>query len=95
MSVLEKRLQVLLDADRFARLEAESRSTGRSVGAIVRGAIDLHFAHLGAEATRAAAAHRLLELTDATSGAEPDWAETKALLEGSSLKGLDVPSGRP
>lgn len=62
MSALERRLQVLLDEDRYARLEAESRATGRSMGAIVRGAIDLHFD------ADIEAGHRLLERTADPSG---------------------------
>lgn len=80
MSLLERRLQVLLDADRFARLEAESRSTGKSVGSIVRGAIDLHFAAEDAVDVRAAAAARLLAATEQPVGVEPEWRESKAAL---------------
>ncbi len=68
MSALERRLQVLLDEDRYARLEAESRATGRSMGAIVRGAIDLHFdADIEVELRREAG-RRLLERTADPSG---------------------------
>jgi len=44
MSALEKRLQVLLDEDRMARLAAEAKQSNRSVGAIVREAIDMRWA---------------------------------------------------
>lgn len=82
MSVLDHRLQVLLDAERLARLEAESRATGRSMGAIVRGAIDLHYARDDESAVRMEAARRLLErAATRTSGREPDWAEAKASFE--------------
>ncbi|GMA33160.1 hypothetical protein [Litorihabitans aurantiacus] len=81
MSLLEKRLQVLLDDERFRRLESESAATGRSVGSIVRSAIDLHFATNGGGDARAAAARRLLEATAAPeAGTEPDWAESKAAI---------------
>lgn len=80
MSALERRLQVLLDAERFARLEAESASTGRSIGAIVRTAIDQHFSTASLERTRAAAGRRILAATATPSGVEPDWAESKATL---------------
>lgn len=80
MSVLERRLQILIDRERFARLEAESRETGRSIGSIVRAAIDLHFDSASADAARAAAAHRLLEATSSPAGAEPAWAESKAAI---------------
>lgn len=91
MSTLEKRLQVLLDQERFRRLERESAATGRSVGAIVRSAIDLHFASTSATATRSAAARRLLEATSGTAGPEPDWAVSKRAIEQSrALDDSDV-----
>jgi Ribbon-helix-helix protein, copG family len=37
---LTRRLQVLLDEERYARLERRSEETGASVGALVRRAID-------------------------------------------------------
>ncbi|PWD51243.1 antitoxin [Serinibacter arcticus] len=82
MSTLERRLQVLLDQDRFARLEAESATTGRSIGSIVRTAIDQHFSTAGVELARAAAARRILDATAETDGREPDWAESKAAIVG-------------
>ncbi len=83
MSALERRLQVLIDDERFARLEAESRGTGRSVGAIVRGAIDVHFAAADGVSVRSSAAHRLLARSIVPHGVEPDWAESKAAIVGS------------
>ena len=41
MSVLERRLQILLDGARYERLAREAEATGHSVAAIVREAIDL------------------------------------------------------
>lgn len=38
--MFNRRLQVLLDEDRFTRLERRSLETGTSVGALVRSAID-------------------------------------------------------
>lgn len=78
MSTLERRLQVLLDEERFELLAAESRRSGRSVGSIVRSAIDVHFSTAHVAAGRAAAAHRLLsrEFT----GSEPDWVQSKAAI---------------
>jgi predicted DNA-binding protein len=40
MSSLSRRVQVLLDDERAARLDQESARTGRSVGALIRTAID-------------------------------------------------------
>lgn len=83
MSALGRRLQVLVDDARFERLEAESRTTGRSVGAIVRSAIDQHFTATDGVTLRSSAAHRLLERTVAPSDIEPEWAESKAVIIGS------------
>ena len=85
MSALERRLQILVDDERFARLEAESRNTGRSVGAIVRGAIDVHFEATAGVSVRSSAAHRLLERTAVPDGVEPDWAESKVAILGSRV----------
>lgn len=82
MSVMERRLQLLLDQERYARVEAEARRSGRSVAAVIREAIDFRFdVDLRAE-QRSAAARRLLELTaEPDPGPEPNWAETKAAME--------------
>ncbi|HWL01467.1 MAG TPA: hypothetical protein VNQ52_03735 [Microbacteriaceae bacterium] len=40
MGTLERRVQVLFDADRYARLEQEAQRTGQSVGAYIRAAVD-------------------------------------------------------
>lgn len=80
MSVLERRLQVLVDQRRFALLEQESRLTGRSVGSIVRAAIDDHFAVDVDAARRAEAAARFLAYPgDPRPGA--DWDQLKAEYE--------------
>ena len=41
MSGLERRVQLLLDADRYERIAAEAKRTGHSVNAVIRDAIDL------------------------------------------------------
>lgn len=76
MSVLERRLQVLLDEQRFALLTDESRRTGRSVGAIVRDAIDRHF-ELADVASQRAAAVAFLLAQPAGEGPAEDWADAK------------------
>lgn len=43
MSVMERRLQLLLDAERYARVSREAESSGRSVAAVIREAIDFRF----------------------------------------------------
>jgi hypothetical protein len=80
MSTLERRLQVLLDQGRWAQLTEESERTGRSVGAIVRGALDRHFAVADVQAQRAAAIEWLLARPAGTGPAD-DWADTKTALE--------------
>ena len=71
MSTLERRLQLLLDQERYERVAAEARESGRSVNAVIREAIDAHYPP-GAEA-RSAAWTRFL---DATAVPEPGPAET-------------------
>lgn len=71
---LDQRLQVLIDADRLARLRSESERTGAPIGAIVREAIDVR---LGVdEADRRAAIQALLD-QPLLEGTEPDWEESK------------------
>ncbi|HEY0118208.1 MAG TPA: hypothetical protein VGC04_05455 [Cellulomonas sp.] len=80
MSTLERRLQVLLDQRRWTQLAQESARTGRSVGAIVRGALDQHFAVADVQAQRAAAIEWLLA-RPAGNGPADDWADTKKAFE--------------
>ncbi len=83
MHILSRRLQVLVDDERYERLRRESERTGAPVGAIVRDAIDAALARGSDPRTVGAAAGRLLE-------AEPmpveDWGEMK-------LRMLDEMSG--
>ncbi|WP_416339635.1 ribbon-helix-helix protein, CopG family [Propionicimonas sp.] len=76
MSRLERRLQILLDDERYRLLESEAERTNESIGEIVRQAIDLRFAD---EWTiRISAAERLLALPVTPDGPEPSWASVKA-----------------
>lgn len=59
MSTLTRRLQILLDEDRYSRLERLARRRGASVATIVREAIDAAFPH--DEPDRAEAARRVLD----------------------------------
>ena len=43
MSILTRRLQILIDEDRFKRLERAARKSNRSVAAAVREAIDVAY----------------------------------------------------
>lgn len=40
---MERRLQLLLDRERYARVEDEARRSGRSVSAVIRSAIDVAY----------------------------------------------------
>lgn len=72
-------MQILLDNDRYERLEREARESGRSVASLVREAIDLRFS--SGQGVRTAAGRRLMaEFTD-DAEAEPSWAQSKAELE--------------
>lgn len=66
MSVMERRLQLLLDADRYAKVAQEAERSGRSVAAVIREAIDLRFPE--DDGPRADAARALLELTAQPAG---------------------------
>lgn len=53
MSQLTRRTQILLDEDRYARLERRAGETNRSIAALVREAIDVVYPERGAERERA------------------------------------------
>ncbi len=76
MAVFSRRTQLLLDEERYARLEREARRTGRSVAALVREAIDVRFGGEGEAQSRRAAATALLA-TPRPTDREPDWAEVE------------------
>lgn len=59
MSMLDRRLQVLIDEDRWARLEREAGRRGVSVAVLVREAIDERFP--GDAETRRAALQAVLD----------------------------------
>lgn len=71
MSLMERRLQILLDEKRYDRLTGEAERTGRSVAAVVREAIDMRFPDDGGQA-RADAARTLLSLSDMDVSNPPD-----------------------
>lgn len=59
---MERRLQLLLDADRYARVAGEAERSGRSVAAVIREAIDFRFPDAG-DTGRMQAAVDLLHLS--------------------------------
>jgi predicted transcriptional regulator len=78
MSTMERRLQLLLDQERYDRVAAEAKASGRSVNAVIREAIDHRF--VSGDDERAAAVQRLLAL-EPDAGEAETWAEVKASLE--------------
>jgi len=72
--MLNRRLQVLVDDERFELLARESERTGAPVGELVRRAIDREFSQGGRGAERERAGRELLALpSPAGDGLEPDW----------------------
>jgi Ribbon-helix-helix protein, copG family len=76
MPQLTRRLQVLIDDDRYERLRREAERTGAPIGAIVRSAIDERVGSDSGRAERRAAADRILN-APRPPGREPDWEEQK------------------
>jgi GrpB-like predicted nucleotidyltransferase (UPF0157 family) len=76
MFMLTRRLQILLDEDRYERVERESRRTNRSVAATIRHALDLAYPP-DAERRRAA----LARILAAAPMDVPDVAELKREIE--------------
>jgi hypothetical protein len=76
MSMLDRRLQVLIDEDRWARLEREAERRKVSVSSVVREAIDERYPH-DAERRRVA----LQAVLDAEPMAVPDPDELRRELE--------------
>ncbi len=74
MAELGRRLQVLLDDERYHRLQRESERSGAAVGELVRRAIDREYP--SDLERRAAAAERLLGASPPP-GPEPDWEAVK------------------
>lgn len=80
MSVMERRLQLLLDQDRYDRVAAEAQRSGRSVAAVIREAIDARFPDRDPE--RGEALRQFLTMTqDADEGPGESWAEMKAIYD--------------
>ncbi|WIY81999.1 hypothetical protein [Propionimicrobium sp. PCR01-08-3] len=82
MSTLERRLQILLDEQRYQRIAAEAERRGGSVASVVRDAIDLAFPP--DQDLRIQAVGRLLGHDP--SGEAPDlddraWAKTREAME--------------
>ena len=74
--MLNRRLQVLVDDERFALLAQESERTGAPVGELVRRAIDHEYSRPTASAERERAGRDLLAMPPPP-GPEPDWEDQK------------------
>lgn len=72
MPPLTRRTQLLLDAERYARLEERAQRTGASVGALIRAAIDLAYPAAPSDRERAGT-----ELLDADPIPVADWSDLK------------------
>ncbi|MDR0593965.1 MAG: hypothetical protein LBG60_12055 [Bifidobacteriaceae bacterium] len=84
MAVLERRVQVLFDPDRYRLLETMAKRTGSSVGALVRNAVDAMVeARLADDrSARLAALERLWASGDAAPHPAPtDWEAVKDSFE--------------
>jgi predicted DNA-binding protein len=67
--MLERRLQILLDEERYQRVERLARERGASVAAVIREAIDRGLPQ--APRVRSAAAERILRAPDMHVPADP------------------------
>ena len=83
MPTLTRRLQVLLDEERYARLERMAQERGTTVAALVRDALDRAYPVEGLRAD--AAADRFLARSPVDLGS---WEEAKAEIEDSLERGL-------
>lgn len=76
--MLNRRLQVLVDDERYERLARESARVGAPVGELVRRAIDHEYPQAGRNAERERAGQELLAMPPPPGGdPEPDWDEQK------------------
>lgn len=88
MHMLNRRLQVLVDDERYERLTRESERVGAPVGELVRRAIDHEFPGVGQHAERERAGEELLEMPPPPGqGPEPDWEDQKREM-------LDAPASK-
>lgn len=76
MNALSRRTQILLDDERYSRLERAARESGRSVAAVIREAIDAKLADDDLAQRRRGAGDWLLA-QPMPEGSEPEWAVAK------------------
>jgi hypothetical protein len=86
--MLNRRLQVLVDDERYLLLARESERIGAPIGELVRRAIDREFSQGGPGAEREEAGRALLSMPPPPGdGPEPDWEIQKREM-------LDAPQGK-
>ena len=74
MHMLNRRLQILVDDERYEMLNRESKRSGTPVGELVRRAIDHEYAGAADETERERAGRALLAMPPPPGdGPEPDW----------------------
>lgn len=88
--MLNRRLQVLVDDERFALLSRESARSGTPVGELVRRAIDHEYVRPANETARERAGRALLAMAP-PSGPEPDWEDQKREMLDERMRKLDAP----
>ena len=88
MSIMERRLQLLLDQERYDRVAAEAEQSGRSVAAVIREAIDVRFESSHRE-RRAAAATHLTTLAALARARATETAQSSADLDEAYAAELD------
>jgi hypothetical protein len=87
MAVLDRRVPVLFDPERYAALERLAREERKSVGAVIRDAVDERLDRK--KVTRGAAWRRLLERADARPSVPVgDWEAVKDDFERAHLGGI-------
>lgn len=81
MAVLERRLQLLLDEERYSRVSAEAARRGASVATVIRDAIDV--AYPAGYEVRVDSVRKLLASSADESDDTEDtaWAETRVAME--------------
>jgi hypothetical protein len=90
MSMLNRRLQVLVDDERYHLLARESERLGTPVGELVRRAIDHEYSRPTADSERERAGHALLAMPVA-GGPEPDWEDQKREMLDEQMRKLEAP----
>jgi hypothetical protein len=88
--MLNRRLQVLVDDERFELLSRESARSGTPVGELVRRAIDHEYVGLAHETERERAGQALLAMSP-PAGPEPDWEDQKREMLAERARKLEAP----